>query len=71
MSKYIIKTKKIEEGIYEHYIYNGDRDITESETILENGKRAHDVLFYFASQIEKFLKDNKIKSLEAKIEVLK
>jgi hypothetical protein len=73
MSKYIIKSNKYKVDGFKQDNYNHDfcddkGNIINDNIILKNGKRAHDVLFYFGSIIEPFMKNNKIKSLETKME---
>jgi hypothetical protein len=71
MTKYIIKTEKIEEGMYKHDMYDGNFNLVKPETTLENNKTAKDLLYYHNLSIVPFLRSNKIKSAKLEIEVSK
>lgn len=70
MSKYIIKMKKDKQQRNNYHIYN-ENGLLLVNDILENGKRALDVLEDYALKVDLFMAKNKINSAKLEIEVLK
>ena len=71
MSKYIIKTVKIEEGKYNHQLFDEEGNIIKSDTFLENNKPASDLLSHYNVSIVPFIRTINSGPLELKIEVNK
>ena len=71
MSKYIIRTNKDKKDGYLHHFYDDKGNIVEPGSVLENGQRVKDVLYYYDLSIEPFMRTNKLSSLKLEMEVLK
>jgi hypothetical protein len=70
MANYTIKMKKDSRNRNNYHIYDSTGQIIVNE-ILENGRKASDLLTDYAMQVDLFITKNKIKSAKLEIEVLK
>jgi hypothetical protein len=71
MSKYRIKSEKIGEGMYNHELINRYNGSLRDEVVIENGQTVKEFLQNYGISIVPFIRKNKIKSIETKIEVVK
>ena len=69
MTNYTIKTKKLEEGIYNHNLFDDKGNLMKDEDVLANGLTVKDTLFYHGVRTVPFMRQIKVDSLESTMEI--